>query len=125
MTDEDREVKNYASLRAQFDELQRELEVLREREINIVIERVLGVLADSGIRYQDLVRYGQPAAREPRRVAPKYWNRETGETWTGRGREPRWIAGQDRESFRLPANQSDPENREDPARADGENSPEA
>ena len=32
-------------------------------------------------------------------VAVKYRNPETGETWTGRGRAPRWLEGKNREDF--------------------------
>lgn len=32
-------------------------------------------------------------------VAVKYCNPETGETWTGRGRAPRWLEGKNREDF--------------------------
>ncbi len=32
-------------------------------------------------------------------VAPKFRNPETGDMWTGRGREPTWIKGKDREEF--------------------------
>jgi DNA-binding protein H-NS len=34
-----------------------------------------------------------------RKVAPKYRNPSTGETWTGRGKAPKWIEGRDRSSF--------------------------
>lgn len=42
------------------------------------------------------------AAKKP--VAPKYRNAETGDTWSGRGKPPRWLseaeaAGKTRESF--------------------------
>ena len=33
------------------------------------------------------------------KVAPKYRNPATGETWTGRGKPPKWIQGQSRDSF--------------------------
>ena len=33
------------------------------------------------------------------KVAPKYRNPSTGETWTGRGKAPKWIEGRDRSSF--------------------------
>ncbi|MBP8820971.1 MAG: H-NS histone family protein [Brachymonas sp.] len=33
------------------------------------------------------------------KVAPKYRNPATGETWTGRGKPPKWIQGQNRDSF--------------------------
>jgi DNA-binding protein H-NS len=32
-------------------------------------------------------------------VSVKYRNPETGETWTGRGRAPRWLEGKSREDF--------------------------
>ena len=32
-------------------------------------------------------------------VAVKYRNPETGETWTGRGRAPRWLEGKNLEDF--------------------------
>jgi DNA-binding protein H-NS len=33
------------------------------------------------------------------KVIPKYRNPENGQTWTGRGKEPLWIAGKDRSMF--------------------------
>ena len=33
------------------------------------------------------------------KVAPKYRDPATGQTWTGRGKPPKWIQGQDREQF--------------------------
>ncbi|MEJ0003067.1 MAG: H-NS histone family protein [Pararobbsia sp.] len=32
-------------------------------------------------------------------VAAKYRDPVTGSTWSGRGKAPRWIAGQDRDKF--------------------------
>ena len=47
---------------------------------------------------------GRPAAKKP--VAPKFRNAETGDTWSGRGRTPRWLAaleaqGKSREDYRI------------------------
>lgn len=33
------------------------------------------------------------------KVAPKYRNPATGETWTGRGKAPKWIEGKDRSGY--------------------------
>jgi DNA-binding protein H-NS len=33
------------------------------------------------------------------KVAPKYRNPATGETWTGRGKAPKWIDGRDRSNY--------------------------
>jgi DNA-binding protein H-NS len=37
------------------------------------------------------------AARKPSKVAPKYRNPKTGETWSGRGRAARWIVEAEKE----------------------------
>ena len=34
-------------------------------------------------------------------VAAKFRNPETGQTWSGRGREPTWIKGKNREEFKI------------------------
>ncbi|WP_433960877.1 H-NS family nucleoid-associated regulatory protein [Burkholderia pyrrocinia] len=36
-----------------------------------------------------------------RRVEPRYWDPQTGATWSGRGKRPRWMNGRDPEEFRL------------------------
>ncbi|KVV52635.1 hypothetical protein WT27_28870 [Burkholderia territorii] len=102
-------MRKYGALLAQYEELRRELDLAREREIRQVVERVLAALEASGITYTDLVKYGRSASVAPTRGAPKYWNRETGETWSGRGRAPHWIRGRDRAAFLLPVSESAPE----------------
>lgn len=52
----------------------------------------------------------QPTMRAPiatpsvSKVAPKYRDPVTGQTWTGRGKPPAWIAGKDREQFLIAEN---------------------
>ena len=46
----------------------------------------------------------RPANAAKRAVAPKYRHPQTGETWSGRGKAPRWLAAEEaagaaRESF--------------------------
>lgn len=61
--------------------------------------------AELGLSLSALMSAPKPAKeRKPRqgkgeKVAPKYRNPETGDTWTGRGREPAWIKGKDRSDF--------------------------
>jgi DNA-binding protein H-NS len=35
------------------------------------------------------------------KVAPKYRDPATGETWTGRGKAPKWIEGKNRSSYAI------------------------
>ncbi|WP_081070869.1 H-NS histone family protein [Burkholderia territorii] len=41
------------------------------------------------------------SSREKRKIRPLYFNPKTGETWSGRGKEPLWIRGKDRRMFEL------------------------
>jgi DNA-binding protein H-NS len=49
--------------------------------------------------------FGAGSSRKPRAkkesVAAKYRNPATGETWSGRGRSPKWLAGHDKATFAL------------------------
>jgi DNA-binding protein H-NS len=36
-----------------------------------------------------------------KRVEPRYWDPETGATWAGRGKRPRWMKGRNPEEFKI------------------------
>lgn len=36
-----------------------------------------------------------------RKIEPKYRDPETGKTWAGRGRTPKFMQGKDKEAFRI------------------------
>lgn len=62
-----------------------------------VAEKVRKLAKDNGLEISDLLAADKPnkaKAKKPRgKVAPKYKNPANGsETWTGRGRQPRWVA---------------------------------
>ena len=40
-----------------------------------------------------------PWKPQPKKVAAKYRDPATGQTWTGRGKAPKWIEGKDRTPF--------------------------
>ena len=42
-------------------------------------------------------------AKAGQSVAPKYKDPATGQTWSGRGREPAWIKGKDRDKYQIAA----------------------
>ena len=62
-----------------------------------VAERVRKLADDNGLDISDLMAADKPKkakSKKPRgKVAPKYKNpANASETWTGRGRQPRWVA---------------------------------
>ena len=61
-----------------------------------VAEKVRKLAHDNGLDISDLMAADKPKktkAKKPRvKVSPKYKNPANGsETWTGRGRQPRWV----------------------------------
>jgi len=62
-----------------------------------VAEKVRKLAQDNGLNISDLMtadKQKKAKTKKPRgKVAPKYKNPANGsETWTGRGRQPRWVA---------------------------------
>ncbi len=103
-------MKTYQALKAQIDKLEKQAQTLRKAEISKVVAQFKQTIAEYELTARDLgfdLALGKKAARgKPARSlrastgAPKYRNPETGDTWTGRGRPPGWIASaKDRESF--------------------------
>ena len=86
-----------AALEKQTAELEKALQEARRAERAGVIAQIKSLLSEHGLTVADLgLRAGGKAAGTPsssagRKVAPKYRNNATGETWTGRGLQPKWI----------------------------------
>lgn len=81
----------YLELLAQKAELEKQIELARKQELADAIAQIRSLMAQHGITVADLA--AKPAANVSKgsKVAPKYRNAATGETWTGRGRQPKWV----------------------------------
>ncbi|MBS7350372.1 MAG: H-NS histone family protein [Comamonas sp.] len=91
---------SYKQLLEQREQLNQQIAEARRIEMADAVARVRSIVADFSLTADDIF----PPARGSRttsttKVAPKYRNPLTNETWTGRGKPPRWIQGQDREQF--------------------------
>ena len=87
-------MSSYKQLSAQIAALMQQAEAVRKTEVANVIAEIKAKMAEFGITPADL---GSTSSRNPRKgtaVAAKYRNPATGETWTGRGKPPRWMAAQ-------------------------------
>jgi DNA-binding protein H-NS len=85
-----------AALEKQAADLEKQLQDARRAERASVINQIKSLLNEHGLTVADLgLKPGKPAgggsAAAGRKVAPKYRNQETGETWTGRGLQPKWV----------------------------------
>ena len=62
-------------------------------------------MAEFGLTVQDVFPSGRGASKSGNKassgnkVAPKYRDPATGQSWTGRGKAPKWIDGQDRAKY--------------------------
>src|ERR1700744_4295927 len=95
-------MSQYADLKAQIAKLQAQAEEARRTEIDNVVADIRQKIAEYGLTPQDLgfavaARRGRPPKKAP--LPPKYQDPKSGNTWSGRGKPPKWIAGKNRERF--------------------------
>lgn len=95
---------SYKALLEQRQALELKIAEARVKEMASALEEVRKIIVDFDLTVDDVFGRGKSPSRSVNTgaratVAPKYRNPETGETWTGRGKPPRWIADQDREKF--------------------------
>jgi DNA-binding protein H-NS len=117
----------YVELKEQAEDLMRQAEAARKAELSSVLADIKAKMVAYGITVEDLggkakaargrkpklAKAARPAkpvkdkakpAKSRKPVAVKYRTPETGETWTGRGKAPKWlvameVAGRKREEF--------------------------
>jgi DNA-binding protein H-NS len=65
--------------------------VARRAEIASVVAEIQARMKEYGITLDDL-KGGAKKAKARTAVAAKYRNPATGESWSGRGRAPKWLA---------------------------------
>jgi DNA-binding protein H-NS len=115
--------ETYQTIQAQIKRLQDKADTLRAKQRQPIIASIVRSLEEYSITLDEIKAAqtkgvsarkspGRPAgktstaaaAKPARQVAPKYRHPETGDTWTGRGKAPRWLAaaeadGASRDSF--------------------------
>ncbi|CAM2164565.1 DNA-binding protein H-NS [Burkholderia latens] len=99
--------ENYFDLKQQLAELQARVDAAREHAKKDAIARIKKEMADLGITIEELggssrVRTNTNLGKKIAKPPIKYRDPESGQTWTGRGREPAWIRGKDPKQFEIP-----------------------
>ena len=92
-------MSTYREYTAKIAELQALAEAARKAEIAGAREQIAAIMREHGLTISDLggsVKTKVGKERAP--VAVKYADGQ-GNTWTGRGRAPTWLAGRDKEQF--------------------------
>ncbi|MBX3604041.1 MAG: H-NS histone family protein [Piscinibacter sp.] len=107
-------MKSYKALRAQIAKLEQQAETIRRTEVKAVIAQLKKTISQYGLTAEELglggggkakaVRGARKTAARRSAGAPKYRDPKSGQTWTGRGRPPAWIAtAKDRNAFLIDA----------------------
>lgn len=78
-------IGNLISQREQIDSM---IESMRKEARAGVISKIIKSMLEYGIQVKDLATN---RAKPVEKSEPKYFNHETNETWTGRGRQPKWL----------------------------------
>lgn len=89
---------SYKELLAQRKTLEDQIEAARKQELSEAVRKVRALVEEFSLTSEDIFSK-KSATKATRHVAPKYRNQATGETWTGRGKAPKWIADKEREQF--------------------------
>ena len=86
---------SYTELQREIARLMQQAEAARKAEVAAVIADIRAQMHAHGITVADLDRSpGRSSRVKGGTVAAKYRNQATGETWTGRGKMPRWLQAQ-------------------------------
>lgn len=82
---------------AQKAALEKEIESRRTQEREEAVSKVRALMSEHGLTLADLSQRGSRggggsgSASKGSKVAAKYRNSATGETWSGRGLQPKWL----------------------------------
>ena len=94
--------QSYKELLQQREALEMAILQARQNEISAAVAKVRELVAEFGLTAQDVFpgRASKGgASKAVSKVAAKYRDPATGQTWTGRGKAPKWIEGRDRAPF--------------------------
>lgn len=98
--------QTYKELLQQREELELAIVQARQNEIASAVTKVRELVAEFGLTAQDVFpgrssKVGGGKTKPVSKVAAKYRDPATGQTWTGRGKAPKWIEGRDRALFTI------------------------
>lgn len=93
-------MSTYAEIQAQIEALEAKAKEARAAEIAAAKRQIAEIMTAYGLTFDDLRGIKQSKSSKARQPVPaKYKSPETGETWTGRGRAPLWLAGKNKDDF--------------------------
>lgn len=89
----------YADYQKQIAELQALAEKARKDDIAKAREQIATIMREHGLTLADFASQPKGPTKTRKSVEVKYRDDATGDTWTGRGRAPKWLAGKDKDDY--------------------------
>jgi len=80
-----------SELLAQKAEIEQKIAEAQRTQRAEAVAKVRALMAEHGLSLADLSGKSTAAKRSGGKVAPKYRDASTGETWSGRGLQPKWL----------------------------------
>jgi DNA-binding protein H-NS len=92
-----------AELIKQKEALEAQIANTRQSELANAISKVKALVSEHGLTQKDVFggSKGTKKSSGGGKVAAKYRDPSSGQVWSGRGKAPKWIDGQDRSRFQI------------------------
>ena len=95
---------SYKELLIQREALEQAIASARQQELAEAIRKSRELVSEFGLTVQDIFPSGRGNSKSSGKsssgkVVAKYRDPATGQSWTGRGKAPKWIDGQDRAKY--------------------------
>lgn len=88
---------------AQKEALENQITQLRHTELAAAIAQVKALVQEHGLTVEDVfggvARRAKTSEKVTNKVAAKYRDPVTGNTWSGRGLAPKWLAGKNKADY--------------------------
>jgi DNA-binding protein H-NS len=99
---------NLSELKGLHAEIEKEIKTRQQQEVTKAREQILAIAQGLGISVEELLANGGAKSKgSGKKVEAQYRNpADNAQTWTGRGRQPKWIAeglagGKSLDDFRI------------------------
>jgi DNA-binding protein H-NS len=86
---------NLGQLKTLQHDIEKAIKARRQDEVQKARDRIMAIAKDAGVSVEDLLITASKKAKKAnsQNAQPRYQNPDdSSQTWTGRGRQPRWIA---------------------------------
>ena len=104
-----KDVKSVEELQAEREKLDAEIKAKQDAQKASVIAQIKTVVDTYSIPVDELVEAlgGLKSKRKGIKAKQKFRDPASGATWSGRGKEPAWIKGQNRDDFLIPEDEQE------------------